>query len=518
MLRNTAVAHGDRAAVVAPDGIETWSELYERACRLANGLRDVGIVPGDRVAVLGDNSSQLLECVAACALGGFPRASLYPYHSAEVNAYLLDLIDTRVMIVEAQYLENLRPLLVDRPHLRVIAIDAAGSVVQQHQAAVGYEDLIAASSATDPMVPIDDDAPHIIRFSSGTTGRPKGIWHSSARWRGQSTDFAAILPTMDERDRFLAAGSLTHVAVGNLWQIIQTGASVLPMAPFDAGEALRLIEEHRLTYAAAAPIMIKAMVEHPDAARRDLSSMRCIWYAGSPIAEATLERAVVCFGDALYQVYGQSESSPMSVLRPHEHPMERGSRRHRSAGRPQPNMEISIVDDDGRRLPTGTVGEVAARSHGTMSGIWGDPQGTASRTLDDGSIRTRDVGFLDEEGYLHLVDRKDDMIVSGGYNIWPAELEQALVEHPAVREACVVGVPDERWGETPLAAVVLVQNMPRPTTEELIMFVRDRVGGYKKPSYVEFVRDLPRTGTGKVLRRLLRDQHVPREAGSIVGS
>ena len=502
MLRRTALAFGDRPAVVLPDHTETWGELFERACRLARGMEALGAGPQDVVATLGDNSAEQLESVAACGLGNYVRSALYPYNSPEINGYLLDTIGAKVLLVERKYYDPLAIELASRPQVKVVVIgEADGSVLT-------YDELVATAEASDPMVPIDDDDAHIIRFSSGTTGKPKAIWHSTARWRGQCVDFAGILPTMDERDRFLAAGAMTHIAVGNLWQIIQSGASVVPMRAFDAGDALRLIEEHQLTYAVAAPIMIKAMVEHPDAPARDLSSLRCLWYAGSPIAESTLQAAVKYMGDALYQVYGMSESSPMTILRPHEHIAVPGSTKHRSAGLPQPNMDLTIVDDDGNVLPRGQIGEVAARSHGTMSGIWKDDEATKARVLPDGSVRTRDVGYFDEQGYLHLVDRKDDMIVSGAYNIWPAELELALVDHPAVKEACVVGVPHERWGETPLAAVVLEPGVDAPNEQELIDFVREKVGPIKKPSRVDIVDDLPRTGTGKVLRRLLRDRYA----------
>jgi acyl-coenzyme A synthetase/AMP-(fatty) acid ligase len=511
MLRRTANGYGDRPAVVLPDKTATWADLYARACRLAQALGAWGVGAGDRVASLGDNSGELLEIVAGCALGNFARAALYPYHSPEVNGYLLDQIGAKAVIVERKYYESLLPELVVRPHLSVVVIGNAPDSV------ISYEELLASAEAADPDVPIADDDVHIIRFSSGTTGKPKAIWHSNARWRGQSADFAAILPTMDERDRFLAAGSMTHICVGNLWQIIQSGASVVPMASFDAGDALRLIEHHKITYAVAPPVMLKAMIEHPSVGSGDLKSLRCLWYSGSPIAETTFEGAVKYFGHALYQVYGSSESAPMTVLRPHEHVAVPGSSRHRSAGRPTHNVDLTIRDDDGHRLPVGEIGEVATRSHGTMSGLWNDPDGTRARTLPDGSVLTRDVGYFDREGYLHLVDRKDDMIVSGGYNIWPAEIEIALVAHPAVREACVVGVPHPRWGETPMAAVVLVEGAQAPAADELIAFAREHVGGVKKPTRIEFVPELPRNGNGKVLRRLLRDRYVG-ETARIGGS
>src|SRR5581483_6887733 len=202
------------------------------------------------------------------------------------------------------------------------------------------------------------------------------------------------------------------------------------------------------------PTMIQALVAHPSAAARDLSSLRCVNYAASPISETTMTKALELFGTVLHQMYGQSEAVPITMLLAHQH-CPRGSERERrwmrSVGRPTPNTKITIVDEDGNPLPIGEVGEVAAQTPGSMSGLWRDPEGTAKRTLPDGSVLTRDMGRLDAEGFLYLADRKEDMIISGGYNIWPAELENAIASHPAVAEVCVVGVPHEKWGETPKA-------------------------------------------------------------------
>jgi acyl-CoA synthetase (AMP-forming)/AMP-acid ligase II len=222
-----------------------------------------------------------------------------------------------------------------------------------------------------------------------------------------------------------------------------------------------------------------------------------------------MTRAIELFGPVLYQMYGQSEAVPATMLLAHQHcpqGSERERRWMRSVGRPTPNTKITIVDEQLRPLPVDEIGEVAVATPGSMSGLWNDPEGTAARLLPDGSVLTRDMGRLDEDGFLYLADRKEDMIISGGYNIWPAELENAIASHPDVSEVCVVGVPHEKWGETPKAVVVLGEGS-HVDPEELIEITRARVGSVQKVTSVEFVEALPKSGVGKVLRREVRDPY-----------
>jgi acyl-CoA synthetase (AMP-forming)/AMP-acid ligase II len=356
-------------------------------------------------------------------------------------------------------------------------------------------------------MPSRGDDLHVIRFSAGTTGFPKGIVHTVAAWLAIGNEYRWCTPQIDERDSYLAAGPLTHAAVLFLWPMLQMGGSIVVMPAFDPGRALELIESQRITFTLMVPTMIQALLGHPDARRRDLSSLRCLNYGAAPISVATVSEACDVLGEVLYQLYGQSEAVPITMLlahqhRPHGTPEER--RWLRSVGRATPNTTITIVDDDGSPLPQGETGEVAVLSPGGMKELWRDPEGTRARRLDDGSVLTRDIGALDEDGFLYLLDRKEDMIISGGFNIWPSELEHALASHPAVREVCVVGVPHPRWGETP-KAVVVVHAGASVTETELIALCRERVGPVKKVTSVDFVAELPRSGIGKILRRTVRE-------------
>ena len=490
------------------------NELHARASRLANALAAAGVAPQDRVAVLGDNAFETIEIAAACALGNFARTTLFTYNAPEVNRYLLGLVDARALIVQARHVGALASLLAGLELKLFLAFDG----VPAH-GAEPYEAALAAASADDPLTPSGPDDIHMVRFSSGTTGFPKGIWHSNARWMQYNAEWRWVTPLLTENSRYLSPASLSHLGLALTWGTLAAGGCIVPMASFGASRCLELMESLAITHAVAAPVMIRDMLAEPTVRTRDLSALQCLIYAGSPISEGTLAGAIEVFGRSLFQMYGQSEVAPATMLMPHQHVIdgsEAERRRTRSVGRPTPNSRVTIRDEEGRVLPPETVGEIAVDGP-PMSGIWGDPEATAARYLGDGSILTRDMGYLDAEGFLYLVDRKDDMIVSGGFNIWPTELEEALLRHPAVAEACVFGVPDERWGETPKAAVVLRAGM-HASEAELLAHGRTIIGGVKKVTSIQFVDALARNGTGKVLRHAMKEPWWSGRAGRIAGS
>lgn len=506
LIRQAARHHRERIAVVHEERQQTYVELFERASRLANALSDLGLRRGDRVALLTPNAFETIEQLAGVALGGYVRSGLYTHQTGELNAYMMDLVDARALIVHADHLEAVEPHLdglSTLEHVIVFGGDARGRT--------DYEALLAAASPADPNVALHPDEGHVVRFSAGTTGRPKGIYHTNAAWMGVENEWRLAIPQLDDRDRYLAAGPLTHLAIICVWPILQAGGRVVVMEAFDPGRALELIERERITIAVIVPTMIQALLEHPEIDGRDLSSLRCLHYAASPISERTAIRALDRFGPILVQMYAQSEAIPATMLLAHQH-LPTGDARERrwlrSIGRPTPNTVITVVDDDGNELPAGEVGEIAISSPGRMTEIWKDPDTTAERLLPDGSVLTRDMGFVDEDGFVYLTDRKEDMIISGGYNIWPAELERAIATHDAVREVCVVGVPHERWGETPKAVVVLEAGRSL-SADEVVELTRDGVGSVKKVTSVDFVAELPKSGVGKVLRREVRAPFWP---------
>jgi acyl-CoA synthetase (AMP-forming)/AMP-acid ligase II len=350
----------------------------------------------------------------------------------------------------------------------------------------------------------------------GTTGSPKGIVHTTEGWLATSSETALALRGFDERDRNLVASPLSHGAVLMGWPLIAAGATQVVLPSYEPGEFLEAVERERCTCTFLAPTMIQMAVNHPDASKRDLSSLRLVLYAAAPIAERTLLDAIDVWGNINRQLYGQSEALPVTVMSPEHH--QAGSPRLRSAGRPTPNSFVKILDDEEHELPTGEVGEVTCWSPGNMLEIWGNPAATAERFTSEGWIRTGDLGYLDDDGFVYLSDRKEDMIISGGFNIWPAEVENALYSHPAVLEAVVVGIPHDKWGETPLAVVGL-RGGQQATEGELIDWCRERVGSVRKPSRVEFrTEPLPKSAVGKMLRRVVRDPYWAGHARRIAGA
>jgi acyl-CoA synthetase (AMP-forming)/AMP-acid ligase II len=495
IMRSAAHDHRDRMAVSCDGRTQSYAELFDRSCRLANALAALGLTKGDRVGTLGANGFETVEQVCGIAIGGLVRASLYTHQAAEVNAYLLGLVDARVLIVHASLVEDIRSELPRVEHVVVYGGHAPAGTL-------AYEDLLASAPADDPHVTLAPDDLHLIRFSAGTTGRPKGIVHTVERWLAIGDEYRWVTPQIDERDSYLAAGPLTHAAVIFLWPMLQVGGRIVVMGAFEPGRALELIEREQITFTLMVPTMIHVLVTHAEARTRDLSSLRCLNYAASPMSETAITAALDVLGDGvLHQMYGQSEAVPLTMLLPHQH------RTHpRSVGRPTPNTVITIVDDDSRPLAPGEIGEIAARTPGAMLELWKDPDGTKQRLLADGSVLTRDMGYVDADGFVHLADRKEDMIISGGYNIWPAELENAIAAHPAVAEVCVVGVPHDKWGETPIAVVVPMPGA-RIDAAELVDLTREKVGSVKKVTSVEIVDALPKSGLGKVLRREVRARY-----------
>jgi acyl-CoA synthetase (AMP-forming)/AMP-acid ligase II len=379
------------------------------------------------------------------------------------------------------------------------------------QGALDYEELLKSASPDDPRVPVRGDDTIHLAFSSGSTGKPKAAVHTQDGWMHVTTDHVAMLPRLREADVYLAAAPLTHAASTVLYGLLARGSRIQVMPAFDAAEALRLIEQERCSLTVMVPTMLHMLVNHPDVHTRDLSSLRAVIYAGAPISVATARAAYAALGDVLFQAYGQSECLPASVLTPEDH--ARGVRENaallRSAGRPCLNSTIRILDENGRDTRVGEIGEIVVHTRGRMKEIFNEPELTAARITADGFVRTKDNGYLDSRGYLFVVDRIDDMMISGGFNIWPAEIENVLAEHPAVEEAVVMGVPHPKWGETP-HAVVALRSGATATEPELIEFCRGRLGSMKKPTAV-IVRSepLPRSAVGKISRREIRQLYWP---------
>jgi acyl-CoA synthetase (AMP-forming)/AMP-acid ligase II len=503
ILERSATFNADRTAGVHDGASMTYSQLFDRSSRLANGLIEMGLQPGDRVAVLGDNSLASLIEICGLAQAGLVRCPMYTQNTTDVHVYMLNLTRARCLIVQDRYYGELHDRLGEARTVEHVLVRGTPKGVD-----LSFDGVVDGSSPTPPRVKVAEDDDHIIRFSAGTTGRPKGIVHTNRGWLQMGNEFALALPRIDARDVQFVAGPMSHAAGLWVWPTIAAGASHAIMSSFNAAGFLELVERERATFGILVPTMIQAVVNHRDAAKRDVSSLRAVYYGAAPIAERTLMEARAVWGDVMYQVYGQSEALPITTMGPEDLAFEGEgpNPRLRSAGRATPNTLIRIVDEDGCDVVSGDAGEIAVKSPGAMDRIWDNPAATEQRTMPDGWVLTRDIGRLDPEGFLYIEDRKEDLIISGGFNIWPAEVENALFSHPSVREAAVVGVPHDKWGETPLAVVAL-RDHAAATGDELIAWCRERIGPVKKPTRVEFMDELPKSTAGKVLRRVLRDRY-----------
>jgi acyl-CoA synthetase (AMP-forming)/AMP-acid ligase II len=372
-----------------------------------------------------------------------------------------------------------------------------------------YEKLMAKASAEEPRVSISEEDMISLRYTSGTTGKPKGVIHDH-----RSNITALYNSLMDglrieEGDVIALMGPVTHASGAMILPHLLRGAKVIILSGFDAEGILKLIEREHVTTLYLVPTMIVMLLARPDLKSYDLSSLKTIRYGASPISPEVLKRGVEAFGNVFVQGYGLTEGSmPLTLLNKRDHRMDgtmKQIQRLGSVGREVTVACVRIMDEAGEMLPPGEIGEIVIRSEQNMKGYWNNPQATAE-ALRGGWLHTRDMGYMDEDGYVFLVDRKDDMIISGGFNVYPREVEDVLYMHPSVLEAAVFGVPDEKWGETVKAAVSLKKGAVL-TEEEIIEHCRKHLAGYKKPKSVDFVTDLPKNANGKILRRELKEPY-----------
>ncbi len=503
LFRKAARHYADNEAIWCGGESLTYREVYERACRLSNGLVSVGLGKGDVVATLGPNSLYSLEQMAALSIGGYARLPLHGRNTVEQHRQMLSLVRARALLVDASSYDAVADLpreVETLEHVFVVEGTGEGS----------YEKLIAGAAAEDRGPSIDPGDISHFAFTSGTTGVPKAAVHTHRSWLAVMEQYLLSLGALGEQDRYLAVAPLSHAASTVLYGVIARGGGCVAMRSFDPREALEQIAERRISFILLVPTMLQMLL---DAALDDddLESLRILLITGAPLSETTLQRARRRFGEVLYQSYGQSEGVPFTVMTPadYERASEPGRERlMRAVGRPTVGTSVRIVDRDGNAVPAGEEGEIVADSPTMMRGFWENDAATAERLTEDGALLTRDVGFLDADGYLFISDRQEDMIISGGYNIWPAELENAIAAHPEVVEVCVFGAPHERWGETPYAVVVRKEGS-QLAEQDLIAYCSGRIGSMKKPARVLFdPGPLPTSSVGKLLRRKLRDSYL----------
>ena len=486
----------DHIALIQDGERLSYVALHSAVLRCVAALRASGMGAGDRVAYLGLNSiDYVILMQALLRIGGVLVMINWRLVEREI-AFIVGDADVALLVTDQERLAaaaGLVPLtvLVDAPH----------------DGRPPFRDWIAAfDEDAAGRTPAPDDVA-IQLYTSGTTGNPKGalLTHgslSASLGRGQL--IGEQWASWNERDVALVAMPQFHVG-GTAWtlQALNAGGTAVILAKADIDQILDTVELHRITKMFAVPAVLGMMLDHPKAKSADLTSLRALLYGASPISPDILRGSMKLFPNASFvQMYGSTETSGTIVYLPPEDHDIAGTPRMEGCGKPYPGVVLRVVGDDGADLPPGAVGEILVRSPLVMKGYYKLPEETA-RTLAGGWYHTGDAGYLDADGYLYLYDRVKDMIVSGAENIYPAEIERVLHEHPDVRDCAVIGVPDARWGEA-VKAIVVPRAGSAPTADELIAFARQHIAGYKVPKSVDFADELPRNPSGKVLKRLLR--------------
>jgi acyl-CoA synthetase (AMP-forming)/AMP-acid ligase II len=498
-------------AYVAGSNRRSWAEIADRSWRLAAALRSLGVQPGEVVASMGQDGLELVEVWFASATLGTIRTGInWRYAPPEIEHILNDAAVV-VLVVEGGASEEALGR-IDRNSLAALRhVIGFGD----HHQDLDYDELIAGQQAlpVDEWPALSTDDSIAISYTTGSTGRPKGaLWSQRAVVEAELNTWIQAGARPD--DVFLhclpAAGVPVLLATWNVF----VGSTVVLLPRFGAAAALRSIRDHRVTSTLLVPTMLLDLLDHPDLRRTDLSTLRVVIYGSAPATPALVRRALQELGCELQQWYGATEGTAgwFSILHHEDHlrALEFDPGLLQSCGRSTLHTEIAIMTEAGQRVPANEVGEIWVRSETIMDGYLRLPEETHQALREDGWLRTGDVGRLDEQGYLYLVDRKKFMIITGGYNVYPTVVENVLAEHPVVREVAVVGVPDERWGEAVCA--VIVPDGP-VDEEELRLFCGERLATFEVPKRVVLMEQLPRGATGKVLKRAVQDLVTSLPAG-----
>jgi acyl-CoA synthetase (AMP-forming)/AMP-acid ligase II len=511
-----AVQHGPRPALIHGDQTFSFNDIEARTNRFANALLGLGLAPGERLAALLNNCVDSVITVFGAEKAAQTYLALNARHTLPEHAAILNDSQASTVVLGPEFAALAGELAALVPSLRhVIAVGFKA------QGALAYDELLAAAGARAPRILIEADHIERIGYTSGTTGKPKGVAYTAQRWQQRlDNQFYAMEYALGVDDAMLHVGPLTHAAGVYLLPCYLRGARSVVADKFDAAAMLRDIERHRITQLMLVPTMISRVLDTLDAgASADLSSLRVINYGTAPASALLLQRAVKRFGPILRQQYGMTEAvQPLAVLYPHEHVIDGSPQqvaRLGSCGKPTINVSITIRGANDQELPQGEVGEIAIAHRGIGAvQFWRQPQMTAE-SIRGGWYYTGDLGYFDADGFMYIVGRNKDMIISGGFNVYAREVEDALASCPGVLEAAVLGVPDAEWGEL-VAAFVVPREGSRVTLEELSAHCGERIAGYKKPRVVRLVKELPRNHTGKVTKHVLRDAFLQEDKNAKV--
>jgi long-chain acyl-CoA synthetase len=506
IIRVHGVERAEQAALVLGDRTQTWNELYQRSCQVAQALRAAGVKEGDRVSFLDKNSIEHFEVFYGCALLNAVCVDVNWRLAAPEVEYIVNDAGSTVFVVSEDF-RSIAEAIADQlnPASLVVAIGGSGAPVGKLRT-ISYEAFVSSGSNVDPHVVAKADDVAFQLYSSGTTGRPKGVMLTN-------NNFFALVPTakamweLDEHSVNLVCMPLFHIGGGG-WAVAgqYSGCTSIIVRDLEPVSLVKTIVEKKVTHGFLVPAVLQIMLMVPGVDTADFSNLRVFVYGASPISEEILSRSVRTFKCKFWQAYGLTETTGAIINLPPEDHDPDGPNKHRlrSCGVPGPETQVRIVDAESKKdMPVGEVGEIWMKSPLVMKGYWNMPEATAEAIVDGGWFRSGDAGYLDADGYLYIHDRVKDMIVSGGENVYPAEVENVLMAHPAIADVAVIGVPDEKWGETPKAIVVRKAGV-EVTEQDIISFCKERMAKFKCPTSVDWIDVLPRNPSGKILKKDLR--------------
>jgi acyl-CoA synthetase (AMP-forming)/AMP-acid ligase II len=504
MLSKAAARRPESPAFIWGDSTTNYGEAEERTGALAHALTELGLKPGDRVGVLMHNRPEVIESFFATWKAGGAVVPLNArFVASEVSYHLWDSRAVAVIFDSdfSEMIEQLSGALPSLNHCICVGDPLAGQLA--------YDDLIASELGEVSSHEAGDDDLAWLFYTSGTTGRPKGAMLTHGNLTFMAVSWLADLMHLEPEDVALHAAPLTHGAGFHSIPLVLKGSAqvILKPARFSPEAFCTCVEKHGVTNTWLVPTQIKMLLGYSELEKWNLSSLKWLVYGAAPMYPGDIKEAMGRLGPVLVQLYGQGET-PMTAtyLSAKDHAVQ-GPEEQRlaSCGIARSGTEVSILDDEGHHLPSDSLGEICVRGPSVMKGYWERPEATAA-VLRNGWLRTGDIGRMDEHGFVYILDRNKDMIISGGSNVYPREVEEIMLQHPAIDEACVIGVPDDLWGEAVKAIIVLKPGCEM-SLEEVLSFASGRMAAYKKPKSVEFVDVLPKNAYGKVLKRVLREQY-----------
>lgn len=490
----------------------TYGALTDRIKRLASGLHQEGVRAGDRVAVLQTNCNQYVEAYYAAATLGATFVPLNYRAKPPELEYMITAANSKVLFVGDRYAE-----LVNELKPRLGCVEKYVSIEAPHADMLHYDDLIEHGSPDIEEAEVDEDDLSILMYTSGTTSLPKGVMLTYGGFTNYVTGTVEMADGTPRGTSLLCAPMYHIAGTMNIMTALWSGRKIAVLRQFDTKEWLEVVQSESVTHAFVVPTMLKQLIDYPEFSSYDLSSLQNVSYGGAPMAFPVIRKAIELFPDTtgFVNAFGQTETnSTLTVLGPEDHKLngtpeevERNLKRLTSVGRPLPDVEVQVRDDDNTELPANEIGEVVIRTPRVMKGYANQESATAALLDDDSWLHTRDMGYIDEDGYVYLVGRKDDIIIRGGENIAPAEIEAVLHAHPAVDEAAIIGAPDEDWGQK-IVAFVALKPGASANGDDIGEFCKSRLASFKKPQEINFLDELPKNPLGKVLKKELKAEYA----------